>query len=378
MNRGGFSWKRFLGVSGAKARVSRRIGIPLTKSGRQRKVGRLVTGGGCLLYLLLSLALLLAWQVSAARRPAPPVGMHLVQSIPLPGVEGRIDHMAVDVPGGRLFVAALGNNTVEVVDLQQGKRVHRISDLHEPQGVIFAPDHQRLFVANGEGGSVGIYDGVAYGKLGAISLSGDADNVRYDAAAGHLYVGYGKGGLAVVDVADGTEVGAIRLGGHPESFQLEHGGNRIFVNVPAEGQVAVVNRDTDAVVATWPLEGVRANFPMALDETEHRVFIGCRDPSRLLVYDTEAGREVERLAVDGDPDDVFLDTARKKVYVSCGAGYLDVFKRVPPDSCSLAARVPTAPGARTCLYVPELDRLYLAVPHRGAQRAEIRVYACTD
>lgn len=374
MNRGGFSWKRALGISAAKSRVSRRIGIPLTKSGRQRKIGRAITGGGCLLNVLLC-AGLLAWHVRPAH-PAPSgTELHRVESIALPGVEGRIDHMSIDLATRRLFVAALGNNSIEVLDLERGGRLHRILDLKGPQGVVFAPDLHRLFVADGGDGSVRIYDSRTYEQKGAVLLSGDADNVRYTASTGRVYVGCGAGGIAVIDAAKGELLRVTPLGGHPESFQLERHGDRIFVNLPSKDCVAVIRRDGSKVVARWPLAGARENFPMALDEDAGRLFVACREPARLLIYDVDSGRVVESLALDGDPDDVFLDTARNAVYVSCGAGYLDLVRRVSPDSCSLADRLPTASGARTCLYVPQLDRLYLAVPHRGKQQAGIWVYA---
>ena len=293
----------------------------------------------------------------------------LVQTIPMPKVEGRIDHLAYDAGSGRLSVAALGNNSVEVIDLAQGKVIHRIAGLEEPQGLLALDG--RIVVASGGDGSCRIYDG-DFKLARTVGCKSDADNVRLDAGAKRVYVGYGDGGLAVVDPEKGAKVGEIPLDAHPESFQLEAKGPRIFVNVPKVGHIAVVDREKRAVTATWKLSA-GANFPMALDEEGGRLFIGCRHPAKLLVIDTASGKEVAAVECSGDADDVFYDAASKRVFVSCGAGFLDVFD-VSGAAPRRTVKVATAGGARTCLYVAELGKIFLAVPHRGGQQAEIRVY----
>jgi hypothetical protein len=296
--------------------------------------------------------------------------LDLVQTIPMPKVDGRIDHLAHDAKGGRLFVAALGNNTVEVIDLSQGKVVHRIEGLHEPQGIL-SLDGQ-IVVASGGDGSCRFYDGSTFKLTKTIDCKDDADNVRFDAEAKLVYVGYGSGGLAVIDPAKGAKIGDIPLEGHPESFQLEAKGKRIFINVPKAGHIAVADREKRAVIAKWKLSA-GANFPMALDEEGRRLFVGCRQPSKLLVVDTESGKELAAVECSGDTDDVFYEAASKRVILSCGAGFLDVF-----DASGAAPRrigkVPTAAGARTCFELPDKGSIYLAVPHRGGSQAEIRVY----
>jgi len=203
----------------------------------------------------------------------------------------------------------------------------------------------------------------------------DADNVRYDAAGRLLYVGYGDGALAVIDPAKGSVVAAIKLAAHPESFRLEENGKRLFVNLPdAKGSIAVVDRERRAVVATWRLKEAAANFPMWLDETHRRLFVGCRKPAKLLVLDADSGVTVAAVDCVGDADDLFYDASTKRVYVTGGDGAISVIEQVDGDHYRPAGGVKTAPGARTSLFVPELHRLYVAVPHRGAQRAEIRVY----
>ncbi len=263
-----------------------------------------------------------------------------------------------------------------MIDLRAGRRLRTLAGLKEPQGIAFVPETNRLFVANGRDGTCAIFHGDTFDLLHTAKFSSDADNVRYDAAARRIYVGYGEGALGILDAVNGRHLGDIRLGGHPESFRLETSGPRIFVNVPTTGRVAVVNRATGAAVAFWSLAGARSNFPMALDEANHRLFVGCRNPAKVLVYNTQTGQVVATLDIGGDTDDLFYDAVRKRLYVSCGAGFLDVFAQRSANQYESLAIIRTAIGARTSLFVPELGRLYLAVPHRGRlQQAEIRVYA---
>jgi YVTN family beta-propeller protein len=297
-----------------------------------------------------------------------------VRSIPLPGVTGRFDHFAVDLKGRRLFVAALGNNTVEVIDLAGGKRLESISGLGKPTGVVFLPDLEKLFVACGDDGALRVFDGRSLHPVKTLTALDDADNMRFDTKAGLIYLGFGAGALAVVRPATAEKIGDIPLAGHPESFQLEKAGSRIYVNVPDARQVAVVDREKKAVLATWPMEEFKANFPMALDEPDHLLFIGCREPARLVVLDTKTGQKVTDISISGDIDDLFFDAARHRLYASCGEGYIDVISQTSAVTYARSERIPTSPGARTAYFSPELDQLYVAVPDRGLQKAEIRVY----
>ncbi len=329
-------------------------------------------------YLIL-LLVCLALAGCASRTGQTPAPLRQVGTVPLPGVEGRIDHMALDPEGGRLFVAALGNGTVEVVDPKSGRRVDEIGGLKEPQGVAYLPDADRLLVTNGGGDSLKIYDGRSLKLVDEVRLGGDPDNVRYDPATGRAYVGYGEGdgaAIGAVDVEKGEKVADVGLSGHPESFQLEKGGGeRIFVNVPASGGIEVADRKKGAVVATWPVREAANNFPMALDEADHRLFVVTRSPAKLLVLDTATGETVASLDAPGDADDVFYDAKAGRVYVSGGDGTIGVFQQKDPDTYALIGEVPTVEGARTSLFVPETGTLYLAVPRSGGQgEAEVRVY----
>ena len=300
--------------------------------------------------------------------------LKLKQTIALPGVEGRIDHLTYDAAGERLFVCALGNNTVEVIDLRRGERIHSITGLGSPQGIAYVASLDRLFLADDKGGILKIYDAKSFQQISELNLKDDADNVRYDSATRKVYVGFGSGGIAIVNATDGKQIGSIKLSEHPEAFELEQQGNRIFTNVPNARQVAVIDRDKGEVIARWRTDLAFGNFPMALDEPNHRLFVGYRLPSRLVVFDTESGKIVAKTDISGDPDELFFDSERRRVYAICGAGEIDVIEQADPDTYRTSTKISTAEGARTGLFVPERDTLFVAVPHRASQQAEIRCY----
>ena len=273
-----------------------------------------------------------------------------------------------------MFVCAIGNNTGEVLDLRKGERVHSIRDLGSPQGLVYVPELNRLLIANDKGGLCQIYDAKSWRLIGTVDLRDDADNVRYDSVTKQIYVGFGDGGIGVINATDGRRVGSIKLAGHPEAFELEKHGRRIFVNVPNAGHVAVIDRDKGEVTATWKTDGAAANFPMALDEAGHRLFIACRNPAKLVGLNTDSGETVMMLDISGDADEVFYDAKRRRLYAICGAGFIDIIQQADSDHYNRIERVPTASGARTGFFVAERDDLFIAVPHRGTQAAEIRRY----
>jgi len=258
-----------------------------------------------------------------------------------------------------------------------GNRTDEIKNLQEPQGVAYIPEGNKLFVTNGEGDTLDIYDGQSLALLNQVVLGDDPDNIRYDATTGYAYVGYGTGNssaLGVVDVDSGTKVADIKLSGHPESFQLEEKGQRIFVNVPTANHIATADRARGSVTATWPVENAEENFPMALDEADHRLFVGTRSPAKLLILDTDTGKVITSLDASGDADDIFYDAANKRIYVSGGEGAVSVFEQTDPDTYKLVGKADTATGARTSLFVPESGVLYIAVPRNGNQQAEVRAF----
>ena len=318
-----------------------------------------------LLIVLVALAAL-AW--GQAAQP-----LRLEKTIELPDVQGRIDHLSLDLKGERLFVAALGNNTVEVIDIHGGKRAKTIAGLREPQGVRYVPDADRLYVANAKDGSVRVFDGNSYSLLKTIDYGDDADNLRYDAEHKRIYVGYGGGALGEFD-SYGNKIADIKLDAHPESFQLEKDSPRIYVNLPGARKVAVVDREKHTVTATWGTGIAFSNYPMALDESDHRLFVVTRLPARLLVFDTHTGKIIQKLPAVGDCDDVFYGKARKRIYASGGEGEISVLEQKDPDHYAELARIATVKGARTSFFSPELDRLFLAVRREGSQSAAVQIF----
>lgn len=314
---------------------------------------------------------LLALAVSAAGQSNPP--LRLRKTIPMPDVQGRIDHMFFDPQSHRLFVAALGNNTVEIVDVGEGKRIHSISGLHEPQGVLYLSGPNRLYVANGNDGTLRMFDGSSYQPVGVTKLGDDADNIRWDSQQHNIYVGYGSGALGVVD-EKGTKVADIELDAHPESFRLQPNGARIFVNLPDSRKIAVVDKKARKVITTWTTDHALENFPMALDERNSRLFIVCRRPARMLVLDIHSGNLIGAWPAVGDCDDLFYDAVAKRIYATGGEGKISVYKQQAADAYKEMASIPTRKGARTSLFSPETNSLFVAASRQGAEAASIYVY----
>jgi DNA-binding beta-propeller fold protein YncE len=307
----------------------------------------------------------------------------LTGAVPLPNVQGRIDHFSFD-PRNRLFVSALGNNTEEVLDLAAQRVVHTIGGVPTPQGVAYSPETNKLFVASAKG-KLYIYDGTSFDLIATIDFGGDVDNLRYDAAEKRVYVGFGDDETAAIGMVDATTNRRLpqeyKLGAHPESFQLEQSGANIYANLPDSKQIAVVNRKTGAI-SRWALT-LEANFPMALDEADHLLFVATRSPARLAVFDTNSGHLITALPCPQDSDDLYYDSARRRIYVSGGEGYIGVFQQKDSDSYALLAKIPTAVGARTSAYFGKLgkkglDRLYVAVPARAKRGAEVWIYTVQD
>jgi DNA-binding beta-propeller fold protein YncE len=330
---------------------------------------------GVFLYSLSAAAVLLLWGpiTDAISQPAETAPLQLEAKIALGNVHGRIDHMAVDLKRQRLFVAELGNDSVGVVDLTNRKLLETIAGLKEPQGVGYEPSTDMLYVANAGDGSVRLFEGNEYKPAGQIELGSDADNVRIDAAANGILIGYGSGALAIIDPAIRSKVGDIRLKAHPEGFQIDHGTGQIFVNVPDAHGIAVVDRTSEKQTGKWPIPGHGANFPMALNPERRQVLVIFRAPAELGVFSMIGGRLIATAEACGDADDLFVDTKRARVYVSCGAGFLDVLES-KGTTYRRTARIPTVSGARTSLFVPELDRLLVAVRTSAAEPAAIWVF----
>ncbi len=317
----------------------------------------------------------------AAQSPAPRTSQPLVLTgaIPLPNVQGRIDHFGFD-PKGRIFLSALGNDTEEVIGTSAARVTHTISGIPRPQGVVYVSEVNRIFVGSDEG-KLYIYDGTSYQLTTSIDFGDDVDNLRYDPATKRVYVGYGAGAIAMVDATTNKRLpDEFKLGAHPESFQLEHSGPNVYVNVPDRKEVAVIDRNTGAITR-WRLS-IEGNFPIALDEPNHRLFVVTRAPARLLVLDTTSGHVVAILPCVQNADDSYYDTGRKRIYVSGGEGYISVFQQKDADHYQLLAKVPSGLGARTSGYFGRgkkgFEVFYVAVPARANKAAEVLTYTVQD
>jgi DNA-binding beta-propeller fold protein YncE len=314
-------------------------------------------------------ALLLSAAAGWAAEPAP---LQLESKIPLGEVSGRIDHFAVDSGRQRLFVAELGNDSVGVIDLKERKLLRTITGFKEPQGVEYVPSTDTLYVANAGDGTVRLFQGADLAPAGRIDLGDDADNIRFDAAANRVYIGYGGGALAVIDPATHAKIGDIRLKAHPEAFQIDAAQGRIFANVPDAGQIAVIDRAAGKQIASWPMRDAAANFPMAINNEAHLVIVAFRAPARLMAF-AQDGAVVASVPSCGDADDVFVDTKRQRLYVSCGEGVVDVLQRSGAGYQRIAG-IPTVSGARTALFLPEADRLFVAVRAARSEPAAVWVF----
>jgi YVTN family beta-propeller protein len=324
-----------------------------------------------LLALAGSMALLAAQDQAATQGDT--LALKLEAKIPIGNVSGRIDHMAIDLARQRLFVAELGNNTVAVVDLNSRNVLRTMTGLKEPQGVAYLPSMETLYVANGGDGSVRQFRGPDYVATGQIDLGDDADNIRLDVPANRIVVGYGNGRLAVIDAASSRKIADIPLSVHPEGFQLDPGSNRIFVNLPRAQAIAVVDGQSGKQIATWPMKIAGGNFPMALEQDARHALVAFRNPAKLGAFSMDDGSLVASPDICGDADDLFVDAKRHRVYISCGEGFLDVLDSAQ-DTYRRVARIATVAGARTSLFVPEMDRLMLAVRASGAEAAAIWVF----
>lgn len=340
--------------------------------------------------LVIGATALVAMSVFAIKGTKPAVAqsqtrellpLQLEEQIPVPGVAGRLDHFTADAKRRRLFVSALGNNSLEVIDVFAGRVIHSIKGLAQPQGPLYVPGVDKLYVANAEDGKVRIYDGATYTLRKTVDFGKDPDNMRYDETSKTVFVGFGEddGGIAMIDPKTDERVGQVyKTGGHPESFQVEASGGHIYVNVPDAGNVVESIDRKSGAMTKWPLKGLRANYAMALSEEDHRLFTITRKTPMMVVLNTETGNEVARLRAVGECDDVFFDASRKRIYVIGAEGFISVFQQNDPDHYELLANVPSGIGIRTGYFFTRRDRFYVGVPAKGSEPAQVWTYEAED
>jgi len=331
------------------------------------------------LKLLLMAAFLLSTQLVAAQTAAP---LKLAAKYDMPAsVKGRFDHLGVDIAGNRLFVVAEEAQQVLVFDLGAGEFIRAIKIEH-PHAVLYREDLSRIYITEEEKGVLNIYDGKTYDPLKTVPLKVDADSIGYDPATHYLYIDNGGDNahekftmLSVVDTTAATKLADIKIDGDTlEAMALEKSGDRLYLNNPAKNEVEVIDRKTNKLVASWPVKLGKGNATMALDESVHRLFVGCRSGA-IVVFDSQAGKELQALPVGKGVDDLMFDPATKRIYAtSGGAGAVDVYKENDPDHYESLGHIPSGPGAKTGLLVPQLARLFVPVPPRGTTPGQVYVY----
>jgi len=298
--------------------------------------------------------------------------------VPLPGLEGSLQHLAVDVKGQRIFLAATSKNSIEVYDAQSLHHLTSILGLAQPQDLVFLPESGNLLVSNGADGSLRTYDGQTLKLLDSKLMGGDADRIGIAPGGKTVYVGWGVGALALLDMQSGRR-SDIKLNSHPEAFQLDSTGSRIFVNLPGVGQIVEIDGRSHTVFASWPLHPYRDNGPMAIDEANRRIFVVCRRPAKLLVLNMDDEAVMASMSTVGDAGDVFYDRERKRVYVVGGEGFVDVFRQKSADDYSVLSHTETLSGARTGLFVPEWNRVYVVARDRPPfETAQIFSFGISD
>jgi len=307
-------------------------------------------------------------------------------SIPLPELhDGDFDHFVVDLQGNRLFSTAEENSKVLVFDLKTNKMVHSIDDLKAPHSMLYRADTKKLFVVDGDLGEVKIYNTESYKSAGSIKLKEGADASSYDPKTKYLYVVNGgkdahipNAYISIIDTDAAKVVGEIKVNSNDvEGMAIEKSGPRMFVDIRGNNTVQVYDRDKRALLATWTLQDAKKPTAIALDESNHRLFVGTRDPGKLVVLDTESGKVVSSLPAAAMVDDMAYDSVSKRIYFA-GTLFIDVFQQRDADHYDQVGHVPTAFRAKTAILVPQLKRYYLGVPHHEKQIAEVRVYTVTE
>jgi DNA-binding beta-propeller fold protein YncE len=318
----------------------------------------------------VGILLLLAAEMAGQQQSAP---LALLAKLPLPGIHGKFATLAADIYRGRLFVAASEDGSVQVLDIRHNTVSDPLTGFAEPYGIVYVKSSDRIFVASAGDGTLRAYEGETLKFLSSLHLGPDAGALHWDAAHDRIYAAYGAGALAVLDSA-GQRLREIPLKSHPESFQYAEAPPRIFVNLPDRRSIAVADAETGQLLADWPVTDGLDNRPMALDEAHRRLFVACRRPPRLLVLDLDSGVVRARLPAAGGADDLLYDPAHALLYAVSGEGHLTAYAQESADRYTALGDIATVAGARSGLFVPEWNRLFLAVPEFAGHPAEIRIY----
>jgi DNA-binding beta-propeller fold protein YncE len=330
------------------------------------------------------ISLLYLGAIASGARAQGTEPLRLVQTIPMPNVKGRIDHMDVDAKGKRLFVAGLENGSLEVVDLQAGKWLKSVAGFQKPQGIAYVESLNKVFVASGDDGMLRVFRGDTLELLDSIKLDLGPNRVTYDPHTKLLYVGYGGkdagkdyGEVGIIDAKTDKHIADVQVAAHPSELLLDKAGKTLFVFVSIESKVQVIDTKNRKVVSTWPVSSQR-NGDGAFDEKTHRLFLGTRTPPEMIAMDSNSGKEVAHLPTVEGMDGVYFDAAHKRIYVSGGrgfdVGYVFCYQQKDPDHYETLGKIPTRPGAGTSFWSPELNRYYVAAPAHDNEEAAMLVF----
>ena len=294
-------------------------------------------------------------------------------TIKLPNVKGGFDLMAIDAASQRLFLAAEDNHTVEVIDVKNGKSLKSIPGFNEPKWIVYRPESNRLYVATGGDGKVTVLDATTYKPIKYFSFKEKCNNLRFDSTTQQLFVGVGDtfGSIGIIDVRQDKIVNEIPLADFPKQFELD--GNKIYVNLPSKNSIAVIDRTTKKVIASWLVTESTENVPMALDKLHHRLFVAC-EPGKFIVFNTETGKSVDSVTISKNADGIYLDAKRSLIYISCGEGFIEVIQQKDTNNYFSVDKIETEKGAGTSLFSTALSQFYLAAPQTERNPAELRVY----
>jgi DNA-binding beta-propeller fold protein YncE len=305
-----------------------------------------------------------------------------MKTIQLKGKTGNLDHLVVDVKGDRLFLANKANDTLDIIDLKAGKLIAQKENQTAIQGVAYAPELNRIFVGLGTNGLCNVFDGESYKILKTVNFKDDADNVRYNPKTNLVYVAHAEKSLGVIDAKNYFKKADIKLSAAAESFVLEEKRPRLYLVTPDPSQLLQIDTEKNEVTKTYPIEKGAKGHAIALDEANHRVYIGCRKDQMkepvVVIFDTEVGKEVGSVAIPGGIDDLHIDLKRKRLFASCGEGFVVVLKP-DGDKLEVVQKLATVKDAKTCAYVPETGYLYLGVPRQeGKEGPEIRIFKAKE
>jgi DNA-binding beta-propeller fold protein YncE len=313
--------------------------------------------------------------------------LRLETSIPMPGVKGDFDHFGADIKGNRLFLAAEEHKTVEVFDLKTGKHLHSVPGFDAPHQIVYVPQNNTILVTDsgeegGKEGYVRVISGESYKITNSIKVLPAADSAGYDPETHLMYADTGgteaKMDYTLISVIDTTAAKGVKEikvdSGRVEAIRFEHDGARMFANLRTRGQVGVFDKKDHRLLEKWDIKSAKENVPMALDETDHRLFVVCRKPAKLVVIDTQTGQEVASLPSVDRADDMAYNPKTKQIYVSGGDGFIGVYSQKDPDHYEEIAKVPSGPAAKISIFVPELNRLYVAASAKGADSAKLLIY----